>query len=60
MVVKTWGLVPTGLDMQRVQLELRADRGVLFRVSGASHQAMMAATDVMWMSQGGWWRTLAP
>ena len=43
MVVKTWGLVPTGLDMQRVQLELRADRGVLFRVSGASHQAMMAS-----------------
>lgn len=43
MVVKTWGLVPTGPDMQRVQLELRADQGVLFRVSGASQQAMMAS-----------------
>ena len=93
MVIKTWGLVPTSSGTRCVRLELRAEAGIMFRVSGVSHQAMMAAqarirsallsvnckwpgkaiwrgvprvgandvdsaSEVIWLSQGGWWRTL--
>ena len=43
MVIKTWGLVPTSSGTRCVRLELRAEAGIMFRVSGVSHQAMMAA-----------------
>ena len=43
MVIKTWGLVPTSSGTRCVRLELRAEAGIMFRVSGVSHQAMLAA-----------------
>ena len=42
-MIKTWGLVPTSSGTRCVRLELRAETGIMFRVSGVSHQAMMAA-----------------
>ena len=43
MVIKTWGLVQTSSGTRCVRLELRAEAGIMFRVSGVSHQAMLAA-----------------
>ena len=42
MVIKLWGLVPTSSGTRCVRLELRAEAGIMFRVSGVSHQAMLA------------------